>query len=134
MTFNTVSIIFNMSIIKSWPQEFFVLYYTTVSRVIKRIKREDEKWYCKTWPLNSWLEQFLNKLEGEVVAIIPNVRPKWLLMGATAVLDFLFIVEKVGWGKYYKKIEWKDEKWYFKTPLFLKGPDKSRGSYVFSND
>ncbi len=42
------------------------------------------------------LEQFLNKLEGEVTAIIPNVRPKFLLMGATAVLDFLFIVEKVG--------------------------------------
>jgi len=44
----------------------------------------------------SRLEQFLNRLEGEVVAIIPNVRPKWLFMGATAVLDFLFIVEKVG--------------------------------------
>ena len=45
----------------------------------------------------SRLEQFLNKLEGEVVAIIPNIRPKFMLMGATAVLDFLFIVEKVGW-------------------------------------
>ena len=45
----------------------------------------------------SRLEQFLNRLEGEVVAIIPNIRPKFLLMGATAVLDFLFIVEKVDW-------------------------------------
>ena len=44
----------------------------------------------------SRLEQFLNRLEGEVVAIIPNIRPKFMLMGATAVLDFLFIVEKVG--------------------------------------
>ncbi len=43
----------------------------------------------------SRLEQFLNRLEGEVVAIIPNIRPKFLPMGATAVLDFLFIVEKV---------------------------------------
>ena len=42
------------------------------------------------------LEQFLNRLEGEVVAIIPNIRPKFMLMGATVVLDFLLIVEKVG--------------------------------------
>jgi hypothetical protein len=37
------------------------------------------------------LEQFLNNLEGEVVAIIPNVTP----FPATFV-DFLLIVEKVG--------------------------------------
>ncbi len=43
----------------------------------------------------SRLEQFLNRLEGEVVSIIPNIRPKFLPMGATAVLDFLYIVEKV---------------------------------------
>ncbi len=36
------------------------------------------------------LEQFLNSLEGEVAAIIPNVTP----MPATYV-DFLLIVEKV---------------------------------------
>ena len=42
------------------------------------------------------LEKFLNELEGEVVSIFPNIRPKFLGMGATAVLDFLFIVEKVG--------------------------------------
>jgi hypothetical protein len=36
------------------------------------------------------LEQFLNNLEGEVVAIIPNVTP----FPATFV-DFLLIVEKV---------------------------------------
>jgi len=36
------------------------------------------------------LEQFLNSLEGEVVAIIPNVTP----IPATYV-DFLLIVEKV---------------------------------------
>ncbi|MBW1911480.1 MAG: hypothetical protein JRJ11_18385 [Deltaproteobacteria bacterium] len=41
------------------------------------------------------LEQFLNRLEGEVVAIFPNIKPKFLLYGATAVLDFLYIVEKV---------------------------------------
>jgi len=37
------------------------------------------------------LEQFLNGLEGEVVAIIPNVTP----FPATYV-DFLLIVEKLG--------------------------------------
>jgi hypothetical protein len=36
------------------------------------------------------LEQFLNDLEGEVVAIIPNVTP----LPATFV-DFLLIVEKM---------------------------------------
>jgi hypothetical protein len=41
----------------------------------------------------SKLEQFLNSLEGEVVAIVPNVG-----LGAFWVhrVDFLLIVEKVG--------------------------------------
>jgi hypothetical protein len=39
----------------------------------------------------SKLEQFLNNLKGEIVAIIPNVTP----VPATFV-DFLLIVEKVG--------------------------------------
>ena len=42
------------------------------------------------------LEQFLNSLDGEVVTIVPNVKPTFRLMGATASVDFLFIVEKVG--------------------------------------
>jgi hypothetical protein len=38
------------------------------------------------------LEQFLNRLEGEVVAIIPNIT-----LGITAPhIDFLLIVEKLG--------------------------------------
>ena len=41
------------------------------------------------------LEHFLNDLRGEVVSIIPNVRPTFQLMGATAKIDFLFIVEKI---------------------------------------
>ena len=40
------------------------------------------------------LEQFLNNLEGEVVTIIPNVKPTFQLMGATAKVNFVFIVEK----------------------------------------
>ena len=40
------------------------------------------------------LEQFLDKLDGEVLAVIPNVKPTFQLMGATAKVNFLLIVEK----------------------------------------
>lgn len=41
------------------------------------------------------LEEFLNSLRGEVVAIVPNVKPTFMMMGATARIDFLLVVEKV---------------------------------------
>jgi len=41
----------------------------------------------------SKLEQFLNSLEGEVIAIVPNVTV-WFLW--THRVDFLLIVEKLG--------------------------------------
>jgi len=41
------------------------------------------------------LEQFLNSLEGEIVSIFPHVKPMFQAMGATATVDFLYIVEKV---------------------------------------
>ena len=41
------------------------------------------------------LEQFLNNLEGEIISIVPNVRPTFRGMGATAKIDFLLIVEKI---------------------------------------
>ena len=40
----------------------------------------------------SKLEQFLNNLEGEVIAIIPNTTTTWYI----AYVDFLLIVEKTG--------------------------------------
>jgi len=40
------------------------------------------------------LEQFLNSLDGEVVAIIPSVTPKFTVRGAGATVNFLLIVEK----------------------------------------
>ncbi|NTW07983.1 MAG: hypothetical protein HGA28_00245 [Anaerolineaceae bacterium] len=40
------------------------------------------------------LEQFLNKLDGEVLAIVPNFTPSFQLMGATSKVNFLLIVEK----------------------------------------
>ena len=42
------------------------------------------------------LEQYLNSLEGEVVSIIPNVKPTFQPMGATAKVNFLYIVVKIG--------------------------------------
>jgi len=41
------------------------------------------------------LEQFLNKLEGEVVSIIPNVAPAFMILGGSAKVNFLLIVVKV---------------------------------------
>ena len=41
------------------------------------------------------LEQFLNKLEGEVVSVAPYVSPVFQFMGATAKVNFLLIVEKL---------------------------------------
>lgn len=41
------------------------------------------------------LKKFLNSLRGEVISIIPNVKPTFQGMGATAKVDFLLIVEKV---------------------------------------
>jgi hypothetical protein len=38
------------------------------------------------------LEQFLNKLEGEILAVIPNVKPYFLCYGAK--VNFVLIVEK----------------------------------------
>ena len=41
------------------------------------------------------LEEYLNNLQGDVVSIIPNVKPTFKGMGATATVDFLFIVERL---------------------------------------
>jgi len=41
------------------------------------------------------LEHFLNSLQGEVVSIVPNVKPIFRPMGATAKVDFLLIIEKL---------------------------------------
>ena len=41
------------------------------------------------------IEQFLNKLDGEVISVIPNVGPTFQLMGATLKIPFLIIAEKI---------------------------------------
>jgi len=40
------------------------------------------------------IEAFLNKVDGEVISVIPHVRPTFQFMGATARTDFVLIVEK----------------------------------------
>jgi hypothetical protein len=41
------------------------------------------------------LERFLNQLEGEVLSVIPYIKPVFQLMGATSKVGFFLIVEKV---------------------------------------
>lgn len=42
------------------------------------------------------LQNFLDLLDGEILAIIPYISPTFQLMGATSKVDFLLIVEKSG--------------------------------------
>jgi len=49
----------------------------------------------KSDTMQEQLENFLNGLKGEVMAVIPNVKPTFQPMGATAKVNFLLIVEAV---------------------------------------
>lgn len=40
------------------------------------------------------LEQFINRINGEIISVFPNVKPTFKLMGATSKVDYLLIVEK----------------------------------------
>lgn len=40
------------------------------------------------------LERYLNELKGDIVSIIPNITPKFHMMGATAGYNYLIIVVK----------------------------------------
>ena len=42
------------------------------------------------------LERFLNGLAGEVVSVLPTITPTFKPMGATAKVDSLLIVERLG--------------------------------------
>lgn len=41
------------------------------------------------------LENFLSRMGGELVSVIPNVRPTFQGMGATAKIDYILVVEKL---------------------------------------
>jgi hypothetical protein len=40
------------------------------------------------------LEEYLNKLHGEIISVVPDVRPTFMMMGATSRVEYLLIVEK----------------------------------------
>ena len=41
------------------------------------------------------LDKFLNGIKGEVISVFPNVKPTFMMLGGTAKVDFLLVVEKV---------------------------------------
>ena len=41
------------------------------------------------------LEKFLNRIDGEIISVFPNVKPTFMMLGGTAKVDFLLVVEKV---------------------------------------
>ena len=41
------------------------------------------------------LDKFLNGIDGEVISVFPNVKPTFMMLGGTAKVDFLLVVEKV---------------------------------------
>ena len=49
----------------------------------------------KTDNMQEKLENFINKMDGDLISVIPNVRPTFRGMGATAKIDFILIVEKL---------------------------------------
>jgi len=59
------------------------------------MKYRVHRFYLKMETDQTRLEVFLNSLEGEIVSIVPNVKPTFKGMGATAEVNFLFIIEKI---------------------------------------
>ena len=59
------------------------------------MKYKVHRLYVKGNNMQDKLEEFINTLPGEVISIIPNVRPSFQLMGASAKIDYLLIVEKL---------------------------------------
>jgi hypothetical protein len=41
------------------------------------------------------LENFINKMDGELISVMPDVRPTFKPMGATAKIDFILVIEKL---------------------------------------
>ena len=59
------------------------------------MKYKVHRLYVKGNNMQDKLEEFINTLSGEVISIVPNVRPSFQLMGASAKIDYLLIVEKL---------------------------------------
>ncbi len=50
----------------------------------------------KNFDMQEKLERYINGLKGNVISVLPNVKPTFMGMGATARVDFLLVVEKLG--------------------------------------
>jgi len=40
-------------------------------------------------------EEFLNGLDGKIISVVPNVKPVFQGMGATAKVDFVYVIVQV---------------------------------------
>jgi hypothetical protein len=72
----------------------FLLTYRYVKVKITAMKYKVHRIDVKRDAMQDKLENFINHLDGEIISIIPDVRPTFQFMGATAKVDFLLIVEK----------------------------------------
>ena len=59
------------------------------------MKYKVHRLYVKGNNMQTKLEEFINSVEGEIISIVPNVRPSFQIMGASAKIDYLLIVEKL---------------------------------------
>jgi len=41
------------------------------------------------------LENFINKMDGELISVIPNVKPTLMPLGGSAKVDYILVVEKL---------------------------------------
>ena len=56
-----------------------------------RVNRID----VKTGDMQEKLENFINKMDGDLISVIPNVKPTFMMMGATAKVNYILVVEKL---------------------------------------
>ena len=71
--------------------KFLILWNTTIKTIIMkyRVNRID----VKTDNMQEKLENFINKMEGDLISVIPNVKPTFMMMGATAKINYILVVE-----------------------------------------
>ena len=49
----------------------------------------------KTDNMQEKLENFINKMDGDLISVFPNAKPTFQMMGATTKIDYILIVEKL---------------------------------------
>ena len=56
-----------------------------------RVSRID----VKTGDMQEKLENFINKMDGDLISVIPNVKPTYLPIGGAAKVDYILVVENI---------------------------------------